>query len=184
MNDGIFRHQFLLAMPGGAGGNFNQSLSFIAEHNADGAMGLVINKPSDLTVNDMLSQMDINADTGHNRPVYWGGPVQPERGFVLHRDGGHWESTLHVDHGLAITTSRDVLEAIGNGCGPTDYLITLGYAGWADGQLEDEMLANSWLSAPADAQIIFSTPIAERWSAAARLLGVQPHQLSAHAGHC
>src|SRR5699024_3449695 len=142
MNDGIFRHQFLLAMPGGAGGNFTQSLSFIAEHNADGAMGLVINKPGDLTVSDMLSQMNINADIGHDRPVFWGGPVQPERGFVLHRDEGDWESTLHVDPGLAITTSRDVLEAIGNGCGPKDYLITLGYAGWADGQLEDEMRAN------------------------------------------
>lgn len=183
MSSGLFRHQFLIAMPGRVGGDFNQSLTFVVEHNDDGAMGLVVNKPSDLSTGDMLAQMDINTDIGPDRPVYWGGPVQPERGFVLHRDEGEWESTLHTGNDLAITTSRDILEAIGNGCGPSDYLITLGYAGWGDGQLESEMLDNSWLSAPADAQIIFTTPIARRWSAAARQLGVEAHQLSGHAGH-
>lgn len=183
MSEGIFRHQFLLAMPGGAGGDFDQSLTFIAEHNDEGAMGLVVNKPSDLSLADMLAQMDISAEVESHRPVFWGGPVQGERGFVLHRDEGDWESTLHVGHDLAITTSRDVLEAIGNGCGPSDYLVTLGYAGWEDGQLESEMLSNSWLNTPADARIIFTTPITQRWSAAARLLGVEAHQLSAHAGH-
>lgn len=183
MSNGLFRHQFLLAMPGGASGDFDQSLTFIAEHNDDGAMGLVINKPSDLAVSDMLDQMNINNDIDADRPVYWGGPVQTERGFVLHRDEGEWEATLHVGNGLALTTSRDVLEAIGNGSGPTDFLITLGYAGWDNGQLENEVLNNSWLSMPADSQIIFTTPIAQRWSAAAQLLGLQGHQLSAHAGH-
>jgi|SRR5699024_4113957 len=183
MSSGIFRHQFLLAMPGQMGGDFEQSLAFIAEHNDEGAMGLVVNKPCDLSINDVLGQMNIDADITPDRPVYWGGPVQPERGFVLHRDDGDWESTLHMEHGLAITTSKDILEAIGNGCGPADYLITLGYAGWSDGQLENEMLDNSWLTAPADAQIIFTTPIARRWAAAAKQLGVQAHQLSGHAGH-
>jgi len=170
-------------MPGSVSGNFDQSLTFIAEHNDDGAMGLVVNKPSDLSVGDMLAQMQIDADIHPGIPVYWGGPVQPERGFVLHRDEGEWESTLHVGHGLAITTSRDILEAIGNGSGPADYLIALGYAGWGDGQLENEMLHNSWLNIPADAQIIFDTPVARRWAAAARLLGLEAHQLSTHVGH-
>ncbi|HLQ84879.1 MAG TPA: YqgE/AlgH family protein [Salinisphaeraceae bacterium] len=183
MSNGLFRHQFLLAMPGSVSGNFDQSLTFIAEHNDDGAMGLVVNKPSDLSVGDMLAQMQIDADIHPGIPVYWGGPVQPERGFVLHRDEGEWESTLHVGHGLAITTSRDILEAIGNGSGPADYLIALGYAGWGDGQLENEMLHNSWLNIPADAQIIFDTPVARRWAAAARLLGLEAHQLSTHVGH-
>lgn len=183
MSNGIFRHQFILAMPGRVGGNFDQSLAFIAEHNDDGAMGLVINKPSELSANDVLEQMDINTGAKPDRPVYWGGPIAPERGFVLHRDDGKWESTLHVGHDLAITTSKDILEAIGNEHGPSDYLIALGYAGWTDGQLENEMLNNSWLNTPADAQIIFATPISKRWAAAAKLLGVQAHQLSHHAGH-
>src|SRR5699024_7587546 len=124
----------------------------------EGAMGLVVKKPSDLSINDILAQMDIEADIKPDRPVFWGGPVQPERGFVLHRDDGDWESTLHMEHGLAITTSKDILEAIAAGVGPSHYMIALGYAGWDDGQLENEMLGNSWLSAPADAQIIFTTP--------------------------
>jgi putative transcriptional regulator len=183
MEHGIFRNQFLLAMPGRVGGEFAASVTLIAEHNDDGAMGLVINKPSDLAVRDMLAHMDIEAHVDQSRPVYWGGPVQPERGFVLHRDEGDWESTLRIAGGLAITTSRDILEAIGNGFGPSAYLITLGYAGWGSGQLEAEMLANSWLSTPASEQIIFETRIAERWSAAARLLGVEAYQLSGLAGH-
>lgn len=183
MADGLFRNQFLLAMPGRVGGEFDHSLTFVAEHNDDGAMGLVINKPSDLSVADMLAHMDIAAALDKRRPVFWGGPVQPERGFVLHRDEGKWESTLQVGDRLAITTSKDILEAIGNGFGPADYLITLGYAGWGNGQLEDEMLSNSWLNTPPDEQIIFETPVEQRWAAAARLLGVEGHQLSGHAGH-
>lgn len=170
-------------MPGVVGGGFEGSVTFLAEHNDDGAMGLVINKPTDLSVSDMLSQMDIEAHVGQHLPIYWGGPVQPERGFVLHVDEGDWESTLRIDGGLAITTSRDVLEAIGNGFGPSAYLITLGYAGWSDGQLDSEMLANSWLTTPADQQIIFESPVARRWADAAGLLGLKAHQLSGLAGH-
>lgn len=170
-------------MPGVVGGGFEGSVTFLAEHNSDGAMGLVINKPTDISVNDMLSQMDIEAHVGKHRPIYWGGPVQPERGFVLHLDEGDWESTLRIDGGLAITTSRDVLEAIGNGFGPSAYLITLGYAGWGDGQLDSEMLANSWLTTPAEQQIIFESPVERRWADAAGLLGLKAHQLSGLAGH-
>ena len=183
MNHGIFRNQFLLAMPGRVAGNFADSVTLIAEHNDDGAMGLVINKPSELTVRDMLGHMDIEAHVDKQLPVFWGGPVQPERGFVLHRDEGDWESSLKIAGNLAITTSRDILEAIGNGFGPSAYLITLGYAGWGDGQLESEMLANSWLSTPSSEQIIFDTPVKIRWAAAAKLLGVEAHQLSGLAGH-
>lgn len=183
MENGIFRNQFLLAMPGRVGGDFAASVTFLAEHNAEGAMGLVINKPSTLTVSDMLAHMDIEAHVDHDLPVFWGGPVQTERGFVLHRDEGEWESTLRIDGRLAITTSRDILEAIGNGFGPSAYLITLGYAGWGDGQLENEMLANSWLTTPTDEQIIFTAPIEQRWAASARLLGLEAHQISGLAGH-
>lgn len=183
MAENIFRNQFLLAMPGSVGGEFADSVTFIAEHNDDGAMGLVINKPSDLSVRDMLAHMKIEANVDSGLPVFWGGPVQPERGFVLHRDGGEWESTLRVGGNLSITTSRDILEAIGNGFGPSAYLITLGYAGWGDGQLEREMLANSWLNTPCDDQIIFEAPVHERWAAAARLLGLEAHQLSGLTGH-
>ncbi|WP_424821194.1 YqgE/AlgH family protein [Salinisphaera sp.] len=178
-----FKNQFLLAMPGRVEGEFADSVTFLAEHNNDGAMGLVINKPSDLGVADMLSQLDIEAHVARDLPVYWGGPVQTERGFVLHRDEGDWESSLHIDGGLAITTSRDILEAIGNGFGPSAFLIALGYAGWGEGQLEQEMLANSWLTTPAEQRIIFESPIERRWADAAGLLGVSAHQLSGLAGH-
>lgn len=178
-----FKNQLLLAMPGRVEGEFADSVIFIAEHNTDGAMGLVINKPSDLAVTDMLSQLDIEAHVDGSVPVYWGGPVQSERGFVLHRDEGDWESTLHIEGGLAITTSRDILEAIGNGFGPSHYLITLGYAGWGEGQIEQEMLANSWLTTPAEQSILFESTVERRWADAASLLGVSAHQLSGLAGH-
>lgn len=182
-HNGSFRNQFLLAMPGVVDGGFEGSVTLIAEHNSDGAMGLVINKPTDLSVADMLGQLEIEAHVGDRLPIYWGGPVQPERGFVLHVDEGDWESTLRLDGGLAITTSRDILEAIGNGFGPSAYLITLGYAGWDQEQLDSEMLANSWLTTPADRQIIFESPAARRWADAAGLLGLKAHQLSGRAGH-
>ncbi|RJS94814.1 YqgE/AlgH family protein [Salinisphaera sp. Q1T1-3] len=183
MQSAQFKNQFLLAMPGQVEGDFSSSVTLLAEHNDDGAMGLVINKPSDLAFADMLSQLDIEAHVDRDMPVYWGGPVQTERGFVLHVDEGDWESSLHIDGGLAITTSRDILEAIGNGFGPSAYLITLGYAGWGAGQLESEMLANSWLTTPAESRIIFSSPAERRWADAAGLLGLEAHQLSGRAGH-
>lgn len=178
-----FKNQFLLAMPGQVGGEFSASVTLIAEHNDDGAMGLVINKPSDLAVADMLAQLDIEAHVDRHMPVYWGGPVQTERGFVLHTNEGDWESSLAIDNGLAITTSRDILEAIGNGFGPSAYLITLGYAGWGKGQLENEIKANSWLTTPAESRIIFQSPAERRWADAAGLLGLEAHQLTSLAGH-
>lgn len=178
-----FKNHFLIAMPGCMAGGFADSIALLAEHGEAGAMGLVVNKPLELAVADMLAQLDIEAHVSRNMPVYWGGPVQTERGFVLHYDEGRWESTLHLDGDLAITTSRDILEAIGNGFGPSAFMILLGYAGWDEGQLEQEILGNSWLTVPADPGIIFDTPYQQRWHEAAGLLGISASQLSSQAGH-
>lgn len=184
MADGFLRNQFLVAMPNMVGGEFDHSVTLLAEHNPDGAMGLVINRPTDLALQDMLAHMGIeHAGLPEGRPVFWGGPVQPERGFVLHRPVGDWDATLQLGDDLAITTSKDILEALGRGEGPEEYLVMLGYAGWGGGQLEDEIRQNSWLNTPADTGIIFLTPTADRWTAATRLLGLDPSNLSGHAGH-
>lgn len=180
----FFSNQFLVAMPNVVAGEFDRTVTFLCEHSDDGAMGLVINRPTDLDLRDMLAHMGIeHPGLPKAVPVFWGGPVQPERGFVLHRPPGRWEATLTIDNELCITTSKDILAAIGNGEGPEEYLVTLGYAGWGGGQLEAEILHNSWLNTPSDSAIIFATPTAARWAAAARLLGVEPGSLSSHAGH-
>lgn len=184
MDGRYLSNQFLVAMPNVVGGEFDRTVTFLCEHNDDGAMGLVINRPTDLELRDMLNHMGIeHAGLGAGKPVFWGGPVQPERGFVLHRPGGDWEATLTVDNQLSITTSKDILEAIGAGRGPDEYLVMLGYAGWGSGQLENEIRHNSWLNTPTDSSIIFGTPTDDRWSAAARLLGLNPGLLSGSAGH-
>jgi putative transcriptional regulator len=186
MNEGeSLSNQFLVAMPGVVAGSFDQSVTFLCEHNDEGALGLVINRPSKLALGDILSQLDIDTAglAGEASPVYWGGPVQPERGFVLHQPPGDWESSLHVGDDFSITTSRDILAAIGRGEGPSRYLMALGYAGWAAGQLETEIKHNSWLNTPVEADIIFQTPTGKRWSEAARLIGVDVSLLSGDAGH-
>lgn len=177
-------NQFLVAMPNVVGGEFDHTVTFLCEHNDEGAMGLVINRPTDLDLRDMLGHMGIeHSGLKAGKPVFWGGPVQPERGFVLHRPAGDWDATLTVDEEFSITTSRDILEAIGRGEGPPEYLVTLGYAGWGGGQLEDEIRHNSWLNTPTDSTIIFGTPTGDRWAAAARLLGLDPSLLTSSAGH-
>lgn len=184
MNGRYLSNQFLVAMPNVVGGEFDRTVTFLCEHNDDGAMGLVINRPTDLELGDMLDHMNIGrAGLAAGNPVFWGGPVQPERGFVLHRATGDWESTLIIDNQLGITTSKDILEAIGDGRGPDEYLVMLGYAGWGSGQLEDEIRHNSWLNTPTDSAIIFATPSHDRWSAAAGLLGLDPGLLSGGTGH-
>lgn len=184
MDSDFLNNQFLVAMPNVVAGAFDHSVTLLCEHSSEGAMGLVINRPTDLDLRDMLAHMDIECDALQApSSILWGGPIQPERGFVLHRPAGHWESTLQLPEGIAITTSKDILEAIGRGEGPAEYLVTLGYAGWGEGQLEQEILDNSWLNAPADSGIIFTTPAGDRWAAAARLLGVDPNTFSGTAGH-
>lgn len=185
MSDKDFlKHQFLVAMPSLDDENFVQTVSLLCEHNDSGAIGLVINRPTDLKLGDMMEQMGLeHGALGDEAIVFWGGPVQPERGFVVHRQPGGWESSLEVGQDLYITTSRDILRAIGQGEGPRDYLVVLGYAGWGAGQLESEILHNSWLNTPVDEQILFRMPARDRWQAATRLLGVDVTQLAGDAGH-
>jgi len=184
MSNDFLNNQFLVAMPNVVAGAFDHSVTLLCDHTQEGAMGLVINRPTDLDLREMLTHMQIDCKALQApTSIFWGGPVQPERGFVLHRPAGNWESTLRLNEDVAVTTSKDILEAIGRGEGPAEYLVTLGYAGWGSGQLEDEILANSWLNTPADSGIIFATPSDDRWAEAARLLGVDPATFSGIAGH-
>lgn len=184
MNESSLTGHLLIAMPALEDPNFSRSVTFICEHNADGALGIVINRPTDLTLGEVLSQFDCGTDDRGiaDRPVFLGGPVQTERGFVLHR-GGKWESSALITGDITLTTSRDILESISGSDGPDDVLVALGYAGWAAGQLEQEMVDNSWLSTPATPGILFETPVERRWSAAAELIGVDMALISGHTGH-
>ncbi len=176
---------FLIAMPALADPNFARSVTYICQHDHDGAMGIVINRTADLTLGEVLRQLKLSAEdpgVGSAR-VFIGGPVQPERGFVLHDPGQEFDSTLNVTPRLAITTSRDVLAAIAAGTGPRRAMLALGCAGWTAGQLESEMRDNAWLTVPADESLIFDTPPADRWEAAARLVGIDPSRLPDYAGH-
>jgi len=178
-------NHFLIAMPGLQDPNFSRTVTYVCEHTDQGAMGIVINRPMDIRLGEVLEQLDIaSADRRVlDAAVYLGGPVQPDRGFVLHTSGENFDSTLNITPEISVTTSRDVLEAIADGRGPERRFIALGYAGWAGGQLEEEMSANSWLSGPADEEIIFRLPADARWQAAAHLLGVDMNLLTGEAGH-
>ncbi len=178
-------NQFLIAMPNLADPNFHHTVTYICAHNEDGAMGIVINRPMELALGDILAQMNLTArspDT-ENMIIYQGGPVQTDRGFVLHLPDTSWHSSINVSDEIGVTTSRDILEAIAEGRGPADAFIALGYAGWAAGQLEQEIKENAWLSGPAGSDIIFNTPVEKRWEGAARLLGVDVDRLSSDVGH-
>jgi putative transcriptional regulator len=176
---------FLIAMPGLKDPNFSRTVTYVCEHTDQGAMGIVINRPMDIRLGEVLAQLDIDSDDRSvlDSLVYLGGPVQPERGFVLHSGDHSFDSTLAITPDISVTTSRDVLEAIAAGRGPERSLVALGYAGWGGGQLEEEMSNNAWLSGPADRDIIFCLPADGRWQAAAQLLGVDLNLLSGEAGH-
>lgn len=178
-------HHFLIAMPAMADPNFAQTLTYLCEHNEDGALGIVVNKPIDMTLSKLLEQIDVPlADAGLGEsPVHFGGPVQVDRGFVLHRPLGNWQSTLAISDDLGLTTSKDVLEAVGRGEGPKDVLVSLGYAGWSAGQLEQELAQNAWLTVEADPSLLFEVPAQERLGAAIKLLGIDFSRLSEDVGH-
>jgi putative transcriptional regulator len=183
--DAGMRDHFLLAMPSLTDGIFAHSITYLCEHNEDGAMGIVINQALDLSVEEVLEHLGLSA-AGRlkHTPVMAGGPVHMDRGFVLHRNAGkQWESTLEITAEVSLTTSRDVLEAIARDEGPADCVIALGYAGWGAGQLEMEIAENSWLTLPADSEIIFATPYHLRANKAAAQLGVDLNLISAEAGH-
>jgi len=182
-------NQFLIAVPGMVDGNFAGTVVYLCEHNDKGALGLVINRPIDINLKHLFEKVDLSLDRSDlaERPVYLGGPVQTERGFVLHEslddEGGHYNSTLKIAGGLEMTTSRDVLEALAHGAGPRKVFITLGYSGWTAGQLEDEISRNGWLNVDADPQVIFDTPVAQRYDKALSLLGIDRSFLMGEAGH-
>jgi putative transcriptional regulator len=178
-------NHFLIAMPTLMDPNFFHSVTYICEHNEEGAMGIVINQPADINLGDLAEhlKLGVTEKTNLTQPIYSGGPVEIDRGFVLHRPVGKWESTLDVADGIAVSTSTDIVTALAAGEGPAESLIALGYAGWGAGQLERELADNAWLSGPADARIIFDTKNEERWNAAARLLGVDINQISGDIGH-
>jgi len=179
------RDHFLLAMPGLSEGIFSHSITYICEHGESGAMGIVINQPLDLSVAEIFEHLQITPRQDFSEiPVMAGGPVQIDHGFVLHRRcQKNWEASLKVTSDITLTTSRDILRAIADDSGPQEHLIALGYAGWAAGQLEQELAENSWLTLPANSDIIFSTPSEQRLGAAAAQLGIDMNLISGEAGH-
>ncbi len=178
-------NQFLIAMPSLKDTNFFQTVTYLCEHDSNGAMGITINRPSGLKLGDILEQLDITSASGDATAqiVYSGGPVQSDHGFVLHTADSSWDSTMAITSQISLTTSRDILEAIATNQGPKQTLVALGYAGWGGGQLEQELSANSWLNGPAPLDIIFCTATKDRWDAAANELGVDLNLLSGEPGH-
>lgn len=177
---------FLIAMPALGDPNFQHSVTLVCEHNQDGALGITINRPlDDIHLGDVLEQLELGDTpaTISNQPLFNGGPVERERGFVVHRPVGQWEASLDLGRDLAVTSSQDILAAIARGEGPEKSFVALGYAGWGAGQLEREMSENAWLSCPADSRILFDVPPAERWRESARAMGVDLSRLSDQTGH-
>jgi len=178
-------HHFLIAMPNMADPYFAKSLTYLCEHNDQGALGVVVNRPIDMTLQALFERLSLTLQdrTRGDAPIYFGGPVQTDRGFVLHEPPGSWQSTLRVRDTLGLTTSKDILEAVGRGDGPQRMLVTLGYAGWSPGQLEHELSQNAWLTVEARDAIIFELPAEERLPAAMELLGIDFARLADQAGH-
>jgi putative transcriptional regulator len=182
---GYLTNQLLIAMPAMGDPNFSQTVALICEHSSRGALGLILNKPLPMKMGEVFDQLEIHIAPSPliARPVLRGGPMQTDRGFVVHRAGGEWDSTLEVSDTIHVTTSRDILAAMARGAGPAEAVVALGYAGWDGGQLEDEIKANAWLNAPVDAAIIFDLPFESRWEAAGRLLGVELSRISPISGN-
>lgn len=185
MKDIDLTHHFLIAMPNMADPHFAKTVTYICEHGEHGALGLVINRPTEINLATLFRQIDLplkDEDLG-TRPVHFGGPVHGDRGFVLHIPPGEWKESLPVQGGMALTTSKDVLEALGRGEGPEKFFVTLGYAGWSPGQLEHELAQNAWLTVGADPELIFDLPDADKLDAAVHLLGIDFSRLSEQVGH-
>ncbi len=185
MNNTNLTDQFLIAMPSLKDPNFERTVTYICAHNEEGAMGIVINKPLEIELGEIFEQMDIDTSNAIARQkiVYQGGPVHIDRGFILHKANSSWDSSIIVSDKVCVTTSKDILESIARGEGPDEAVVALGYAGWGEGQLEDEIMQNAWLSGPADMNILFNTPYDQCWQAAAEHLGVDLEKLSSDVGH-
>jgi putative transcriptional regulator len=182
---GYLTNQLLIAMPAMNDPNFSQSVALICDHSSKGALGLIVNKPLPMRMGEIFEQLEIEISPSplRERPVLRGGPMQTDRGFVVHRAGGDWDSTLKVSDLIHVTTSRDILAAMARGEGPGEAVVALGYTGWDGGQLEDEIRANVWLNAPVDPGLIFDLPFESRWEAAGRLLGVELARISPISGN-
>jgi putative transcriptional regulator len=182
---GYLDKQMLIAMPGMVDGNFAGSVTLLCQHNDEGAIGITINRLSDFSLGEILAQLHIDCEDNviRNLPVVEGGPVAPDRGFVLHTPLEGFESSLPVSKGIMVTTSRDILAAIAQGKGPEKYLVALGYAGWGGGQLEGEMRQNAWISVEADSNIVFDLPLPNRFDEALGQLGIKVDRLHSEGGH-
>jgi len=182
-------NHFLIAMPSMLDPVFGGTVVYLCEHNASGALGVIINKPTDMTMGALFERIDLTLEISPGAPaidkklIMFGGPVQAERGFVLHSPHAQFSSMMAVTNEVALTTSKDILESVAAGTGPERILVSLGCAGWAAGQLEQEIVKNGWLTVPADASIIFDLPIEMRFTAAMGLLGIDPLMLTGEAGH-
>jgi len=182
-------NHFLIAMPSTQDPMFGGSVVYLCEHNEHGAMGVIINKPTEMNIETLLDRIDIKVDLTRQirqetkKLVMFGGPVQDDRGFVLHAPGASFTSTMEICDSIAFTTSRDILDAVAQGRGPHQLLVSVGYAGWGPGQLEEEMMKNGWLTVQAEPGIVFDLPIEQRFDAAIKLLGFDPMKLSGQAGH-
>ncbi|GMG85913.1 YqgE/AlgH family protein [Biformimicrobium ophioploci] len=184
LTHGNLRGQFLLAMPAMEDPNFRQSVTFVCDHSEDGAMGIVVNLPTNVTWRDIFQQLDLqDASQRGEEIVMAGGPVGTERGFVLHGTGMKFDSTLEVSSEISLTASKDILESLAAGRGPDDVLVALGYAGWGPGQLEAEIRENSWLTLPAEPEILFATPTEKRLEAAASRFGINLSSLTSGSGN-
>lgn len=176
--------QLLIALPGLSDPHFSRSVVMLCQHDGNGAMGIVVNRASEFTLGELYDQIGISGGdaTLRARPVVAGGPVHAERGFVLHDGDRTWDSSIRLPGGLSLTTSRDVLQALADGDGPEQALVALGCAGWGGGQLEQEITENSWMTAPPDEDLLFRTPLEQRWQAAAGLVGVNLAQMTHYSG--
>lgn len=181
--DMSLKHHFLLAMPALAGDYFGNTITYICEHNEDGAMGLMINRPTELPVFKLLEQLGIESTLELMEPVLEGGPVRTDHGYILHTDDRRFDASLPLGHGLMLSTAKQTLQAIGAGDRPHRYLIALGYAGWGSGQLEAELGRNAWLSCPASLEVLFDVPFSKRVDEAAASLGIDFRLMSSQAGH-
>lgn len=184
LKDSLSNH-LLIAMPGMADPFFTTTVTLVCEHNSDGALGIIINRPLEMSLGGLFDQLDLHEtdDAMATHPVLMGGPVAHERGFVLHTPGQDYESSVAVSPEIQLTLSRDVIDAMAGGKGPSRSLVALGYAGWDAGQLEEEMLNNAWLTVPATSEVVFDVPFTDRWAFAARSIGIDISKMSPDAGH-
>lgn len=178
-------NHFLIALPALKDPNFERAVVFLCEHQAEGAIGLIINRPMQFPLKIVFDQLNIVPDPNvkYQTPLLFGGPIQPERGFVIHRPSGGWRSSLVLQEDVTVTTSNDIIRAIASNKGPKDALVTLGYTGWSESQLEQELMDNSWLVCPFKSELLYEVPFSERWLYAGSTLGVNMYEITSSAGH-